>query len=400
MQKWNSTPELHIFAKMELQVKRAIEEEARASLSEFRALCITGPRQSGKTTLAKKLFPSKPYVNFENPDIELEARSNPRKFLNNFASGAIFDEIQRVPDLFRYLQEILDTSKKRGQFILTGSNNFLLQEKVSQSLAGRVGYLTLLPLSYAELSSEHRAFAVNKHILMGGYPEIWQQNLDPSRWLGSYIQTYVQRDVRLIRNISDLALFNRFIQSLAPIAGQLLNRDELARRIGVDTKTIQAWLGLLEASHIIFMLQPWHNNLNKRIIKSPKLFFHDSGLLCYLLQIKSENTLSKHQQYGAIFENWVISEIVKNRENSGRKGGIYFFRDSSGNEVDVIIEKETGPLAIEIKSSRRLTSDSFSGLKYWKKYQPQSSAILLSKSEDDEHSGFTAMHWSEIGEIG
>ena len=384
---------------MESQIHRAIEEEARIGLSEFRALCITGPRQSGKTTLAKKLFKTRPYVNFENPDIELSASANPREFLANYKSGAIFDEIQRVPDLFRYLQEILDQNTKRGQFLLTGSNNFLLQQQIAQSLAGRVGYLTLLPLSYAELREAKRDQELNEHILKGGYPEIWQQKIDPFRWYGSYIQTYVQRDVRLIRNITDLASFNRLIQSLAPLAGQQLNRDDLARKIGVDTKTILAWLGLLEASHIIFLLQPWHNNLNKRIVKSPKLFFHDTGLLCYLLNIKSKSTLTQSQQYGAIFENWVVSEITKNRENNGLKGGMFYFRDSSGNEVDLIVEKETGPLAIEIKSSKRISKEMLSGLKYWKKYQPESSAILLSQAESGENFGFTAMNWKEIGEV-
>ncbi|MFM9983665.1 MAG: ATP-binding protein [Flavobacteriales bacterium] len=254
-------------------------------------------------------------------------------------------------------------------------------------------------MSYAELLEAKRAREIHDHILRGGYPEIWQQNIDPTRWLGSYIQTYVQRDVRLIRNITDLASFNRLVQSLAPIAGQLLNRDELARKIGVDTKTIQAWLGLLEASHIIFMLQPWHNNLNKRIVKSPKLFFHDTGLLCYLLQIKSKTTLNQSPKYGSIFENWAISEIVKNRENRGMKGGMFFFRDSTGNEVDLIIEKETGPLAIEIKSSKRVSNEMLSGLKYWHKYQPGSSAVLLSQAPGGEHSGISNMAWNEVGEI-
>ena len=287
--------------------------EARQALTQFRALCITGPRQSGKTTLSKQLFKDKPYVNFENPSVQYEAEQSPESFLDKYHNGAVFDEVQRVPDIFRYLHGILDNNKKRGQFILTGSNNFLLQEKVSQSLAGRAGYLSLLPLSYAELLNTKLAGNdLNYLILTGGYPEIWNEKLIPSTWMNSYIQTYVQRDVRLLRNISNLGMFNRFIHLCANYAGQILNRDELARQTGVDTKTILAWLGLLENSYIIYLLQPWYNNMNKRIVRSPKLYFYDTGLLCNLLGINSVTALQKHNAYGALFENWVISEIRKN----------------------------------------------------------------------------------------
>ncbi len=251
-------------------ISRMILPHAKLSLKQFRALCITGPRQSGKTTLSKQLFKGKPYVNFENPSVQYEAEVDPVLFLTKYKGGAVFDEVQRVPNIFRYLQEILDRNKKRGQFILTGSNNFLLQEQISQSLAGRAGYLTLLPFSLAELLQARTAVKdVNQLILTGGYPEIWAQHLNPGMWLNSYIQTYVQRDVRLLRNITNLGAFNRFIYLCANYAGQILNRDELSKQTGVDTKTILAWLGLLENSYIIYLLQPWHNNMNKRIVKSP-----------------------------------------------------------------------------------------------------------------------------------
>lgn len=380
-------------------INRAIITEATKALNQFRALCITGPRQSGKTTLSKQLFKDKPYVNFENPSVQYEAENNPEFFLKKFSKGAVFDEVQRVPIIFRYLQEILDSSSKRGQFILTGSNNFLLQEQVSQSLAGRAGYLSLLPLSYAELVNAKLADKnVHKHILMGGYPEIWNEKLTANIWMGSYVQTYVQRDVRLLRNITSLATFNRFIYLCASFAGQILNRDELAKKTGVDTKTILAWLGLLESSYIIFQLQPWFKNLNKRIIKSPKLYFYDTGLLCYLLGIKSESVLKKHGAYGAIFENWIISELMKNNFNTAQHDGMYYFRDSVGNEIDLIIEREGEPLAIEIKSGTKIADGMLRGLKYWQKLQPTSHCMLLHGGLSNEiiNEKMSIIPWTEI----
>jgi predicted AAA+ superfamily ATPase len=273
-------------------ISRAILEEAKLMLRQFRALCITGPRQSGKTTLSKALFKGKPYVNFEDPVVQDLFQKDPHTFLKNYNTGAIFDEVQRVPELFRHLQVLMDKNTSRGQFILTGSNNFLLQEQVSQSLAGRAGYLTLLPFSYQELKDANLPVGdILTNMLTGGYPEIWSENLVPQKWLNSYIQTYIQRDVRQLKNISNLALFSRFVFLCANYAGQILNRDELSKQVGVDTKTIQSWLGLLENSYILFQLQPWYNNLNKRIVKSPKIYFYDTGLLCTLLNISSKSGL-------------------------------------------------------------------------------------------------------------
>ena len=359
-------------------IPRQILPEAKKSLTQFRALCITGPRQSGKTTLSKQLFKGKPYVNFENPSVQHEAELNPEAFLKQYRHGAVFDEVQRVPHIFRYLQEILDNNTKRGQFILTGSNNFLLQEQVSQSLAGRAGYLSLLPFSYAELvKTKLKTDDVNQLILAGGYPEIWDEQLIPGIWMNSYVQTYVQRDVRLLRNISNLGAFTKFIYLCASHAGQILNRDELAKQTGVDTKTILAWLNLLENSYIIYLLQPWYNNMNKRIIKSPKLYFYDTGLLCHLLGIKSISGLQKHTAYGSIFENWVITEIKKNNFNAGLNDDLYYFRDNVGNEVDLITERNGEPMAIEIKSGTKIDNNMLRGLKYWQKLQPKSNCILL-----------------------
>jgi len=366
-------------------IERLILPQAKQTLAQFRAVCLTGPRQSGKTTLSKTLFQNKPYVNFENPNVQFEAEQNPQSFLKQYLNGAVFDEVQRVPLIFRYLQEILDNNPQRGQFILTGSNNFLLQEQVSQSLAGRAGYLSLLPLSYAELlQAKLTDNNINKLMLTGGYPEIWNEKISPYLWLNSYLQTYVQRDVRLLRNISNLATFTRFVYLCANYAGQILNRDDIAKKTGVDTKTILSWLGLLENSYIIFQLQPWYNNLNKRIVKSPKLYFYDTGLLCFLLGIKTETVLQKNKAYGAIFENWVISEIRKNNFNNAQNEGMYYFRDSAANEIDLILERESEPVAIEIKSSKKMEDNMMRGLKYWHKLQPDSQSILLHCGERNE----------------
>ena len=382
-------------------IKRSILDEARFSLTQFRALCITGPRQSGKTTLSKILFKGKPYVNFEDPSIQFQLEKNPAQFLNQFKGGAIFDEVQRTPVIFRYLQVMLDKNKERGQFILTGSNNFLLQENVSQSLAGRAGYITLLPLSYSELKNSGMSSDVDRQILYGGYPEIWSENLNPTKWLNSYIQTYVQRDIRQLRNISNLGIFSRFLNLCANYAGQILNRDELAKQTGVDTKTIQAWLGLLENSYILFQLQPWYNNLNKRIIKSPKLYFYDTGLLCALLNIQTKAGLKNHNMYGSIFENWCIAEIKKNKFNRGENDGLYFFRDSAGNEIDLIIEKETGPFGVEIKSSAKKDNKLLGGLKYWQKYQPgaQSALVYQGSTHHTINEQISFVPWSDIDSI-
>jgi len=380
-------------------IQRIIFDEAKYLLTQFRALCITGPRQSGKTTLSKLLFKGKPYITFENPEVQAEAEANPTAFLYKYRKGAIFDEIQRIPILFRYLQEVLDNNKQRGQFILTGSNNFLLQEQVSQTLAGRAGYLSLLPLSYAEIKQANIASAsIYQHILKGGYPEIWDQKLNPHKWMESYTQTYVQRDVRLLRNITNLAAFTRFIALCANYAGQIVNRDELAKQVGVDTKTIQAWLGILESSYIIFLLQPWHNNLNKRIIKSPKLYFYDTGLLCFLQRIKTQADLLQHHLYGAIFENWVITEIKKNKYNIGESAGMHYFRDSAGNEVDIILQKGDATIAIEVKAAKKLDTALLGGLKYWQKYQPNTQTILVYGGTASQELSATShlLPWQEV----
>lgn len=384
-----------------MKFNRSIHDYALFSLQQYRALCITGPRQSGKTTLAKQLFRGKPYLNFEHPATQSAFEANPDKFLGTYKSGAIFDEVQRVPELFRYLQVLLDKNKKRGQFLLTGSNNFLLQEQVSQSLAGRAGYLTLFPLSYDELNRgrTNKRYA-SEYILRGGYPELWDMNIDVKTWMKSYVQTYVERDVRLVKNIYNLAAFTRFLQLCAGYAGQLLNRDELAKMTGVDNKTVQSWIGVLVNSYIVFLLPPWHNNLHKRTIKSPKLYFCDTGLLCSLLGLTSVKAVRQYANYGALFENWIMSEIRKNQFNRGDNDRMYFLRDSSGNEIDLVLEKNGEQIGIEIKTSDDKLSFP-AGLRFWQKLFPNKSGLLIHGGSIDTSFSPTlgSVSWKSVGDI-
>ncbi len=383
-------------------IPRHIKAEALETARQFRSICIVGPRQSGKTTLSKMAFGQKAYVSLENPKTNAEALEDTESFLKKYRKGAVLDEVQRAPVIFRYLQGMLDRNTQRGQFILTGSNNFLLQEPISQSLAGRTGYLELLPLSYAELADARLASgSINKHILTGGYPELWQQKIKPDRWMASYLQTYVQRDVRLLRNITNLGAFNRFVQLCAGYAGQVVNKDALAKNTGVDAKTVQSWLQVLESSYIIYLLQPYHNNLNKRIIKSPKLYFYDTGLLCYLSGIHSEIALANNSRYSYLFENWILTEIRKNRCNQGISGGMFYFRDSAGNEVDLILEKQGEVIAIEVKSSRKFSREMLGGIRYWLKNNRNGKGILLfgGSSGDVLNEQIALLGWKDVSHI-
>lgn len=348
------------------------------------------------------LMPDKPYINFENPATQQEAEDMGTDFLAQFPQGAILDEVQRMPLIFRHLQIRLDASNERGQFLLTGSNNFLLQEQISQSLAGRVGFLCLQPFSYAELQEAQLSKPrVQSHILMGGYPEIWTQKTNTELWYSAYTQSYAERDVRLLRNIDNLATFRRFLRLCANHCGQMINKEELASKTGVDAKTIQAWLGLLEASYIAFLLPPWHNNLNKRIVKSPKLYFFDTGLLCSLLGINSEAALKSHEKYGSIFENWVITEIQKNRFNAANNRPMHYLRDSAGNEIDLVVEQDGQVFGIEITSGTKQEEAHFRGLRWFQKYQPQSQAILIYGGDESEPvtENLSRLSWKDIGDI-
>lgn len=356
-------------------IQREAEKELKILAAQFKSVAVVGPRQSGKTTLVRKVFDTVPYVNLENPDIRRFAMEDARGFLSNYPDGAIFDEIQRVPELFSYLQQILDEQHTNGLYILTGSNNFLLQESVSQSLAGRVGYLFLLPLTINEIGDHEKN--ANTIIFKGCYPALYNDITDASRFYANYIRTYVERDVRLIKNITDLYSFERFLRLCAGRIGQLLNMSSLAVEVGVDVKTISAWVGVLEASFIVFRLQPYHKNFNKRVVKMPKLYFYDTGLAVTLLGIENTNQLALHASRGSLFENMVIVDFLKRRYNNGKLNNLFFWRDSTGNEIDLLIEGGISNLSIEIKSGQTLSEDSFRGLQFWNKITQTDGGFLI-----------------------
>lgn len=344
---------------------RTAEKELRTLAGQFKAVAVVGPRQSGKTTLVRMAFPDKAYVSLENPDTRRFAIEDPRGFIAGYPDGAILDEIQRTPDIFSYLQQVLDENKGKGRFIITGSNNFLLQENISQSLAGRVGYLYLLPLSINELP-KHK-LSVNEQIHKGFYPAMYEQEgqTEVGKYYLNYIRTYIERDVRLIRNVTDLYTFERFLRLCAGRTGQLLNMNSLAVETGVDNKTIGAWLSVLEASFVVFRLQPYHKNYNKRIVKMPKLYFYDTGVASALLGIENPAQLALHPFRGGLFENMIIVDFLKSRYNKGKPNNLYFWRDSLGTEIDLLVEKANSLLPIEIKSGQTITDDYFKSMSAW-----------------------------------
>ena len=356
-------------------INRTSEQELRTLATHFKAVAVTGPRQSGKTTLVRKVFSEKPYANLENPDIRKYAIEDPKGFLSNYPAGAVLDEVQRAPDLFSYLQQILDERAEHGLFILTGSNNFLIQDNISQSLAGRVGYLFLLPLSLTEIARWGESS--NQHIFRGGYPVLYHENTEPSKFYPNYIRTYVERDVRLLKNITDLYAFERFLRLCSGRVGQLLNMSSLAVETGVDVKTIGSWIGILETSFIVFRLQPYHKNYNKRIVKMSKLYFYDTGLAVALLGVENVSQLSLHPFRGNLFENLVIVEFLKRLFNKGKSNNLFFWRDNTGNEIDLLIEKDNIRLPVEIKSGKTVSEDFFKGLKFWEKLTQQEGGFII-----------------------
>ncbi|WP_396178222.1 ATP-binding protein [Flavobacterium sp.] len=354
-----------------------IQREAKIKLEQlaktFKAIAVIGPRQSGKTTLVKSTFPDKPYISLENPDTRQYALEDPRGFLENISNGAILDEVRRTPELFSYLQELLDNSTEKGLFILTGSNNFLLQENISQSLAGRVAYLNLLPFSVSELKAANLVPEKDEELLFNGfYPPIYDQKISPMDWIPNYIKTYIERDVRQIKNVTDLLIFEKFMRVLAGRTGQELNFSAISNEVGIDLKTIQSWIGILESSFIIYLLKPHFQNFNKTIVKRPKIYFYDTGLVCSFLRISNPIQLESHPLKGSIFETMVVVEMVKKFANKGLPINIYFWRDKTGHEVDVIIDNAGKLIPIEIKSSKTISTDFFKNLKYWNKLSSHS----------------------------
>ncbi len=345
---------------------------------KFKAVALIGARQTGKTTLVKSTFKDKIYVSLENPEHRSFAIEDPNGFLANYPKGAILDEVQRVPHLFSYLQEILDNSKSKGLFILTGSNNFLLQQNISQSLAGRVGHLTLMPFSIKELNNASLLpQSDNELIIKGFYPPVYDQDIPVSDWCPNYIQTYIEKDIRQIKNITDLIVFERFIKLLAGRNGQELNMSSLSVAVGVDMKTIQSWIGILESSSIIYLLRAYYKNYNKTIVKRPKLYFVDTALVCFLLGIKSVQHLATHPLKGALFEGLVVTELLKTRTNLGQPSDLFYWRDKTGHEIDLIIENGDKLLPVEIKSGMTIASDYFKNISYLKKISGLTNGLVL-----------------------
>ena len=332
----------------------------------FPILALTGPRQSGKTTLARAVFPNKPYISLENLDEREFAQQDPRRFLSRFPDGAILDEVQCCPSLFSWLQGVVDERKVMGDFVLTGSAQFDLIAGVSQSLAGRVGRVELLPLSVRELRQGgvlHRS--LDEMLFKGSYPALYYRELSPGDWFSNYVATYLERDVRQLIAVRDLTQFQRFVRMCAARSGQMLNLTSLGADCGVSAVTAREWISVLEASYLVVRLMPHHTNFGKRLVKTPKLYFLDVGLMAWLLGIRDVQSLSTHAARGALFETWVVSERFKQKYNAGQAADLYFWRDSAGHEVDLLEETTSGLLATEIKSGATFAPDWLDGLRKW-----------------------------------
>jgi uncharacterized protein len=380
-------------------ISRTASFKLKQLARKFPAIGLLGPRQSGKTTLAKITFPKKPYVSFENQDNILLVTRDPRAFLQQYKTGAIFDEVQRVPVLLSYLQEMIDeSSSKTGLFILTGSYNLMLLENVSQTLAGRIALINLLPLSYAELKeTPFVKQSLAQFVVRGGYPRLYDKKIAPTDFYPSYLQTYVERDVRQIKNIANLGLFQRFVRVCATRVGQVINYASIGSDCGIDQKTVLNWLGILEASFIAFRLPPFYNNMGKRLLQMPKLYFYDLGVCCSLLEIENEKHLTNNPLYGALFENMVILELLKARLNNGQRSNLYYWRDRTGNEIDLLLDQSNEVVPIEIKSSSTFHNDFLKGIRYWKKIKPTKPSYMVYAGKTIKDGETQLLNWKDMG---
>ena len=354
-------------------IPRDLAPKLLNSARKWPSLTLTGPRQSGKTTLCRALFPDHSYSSLEAPDIRAYAREDPRAYLAQFKGGAILDEVQRVPELLSYLQEVIDNDPTPGRWILTGSQNLALLSSIGQSLAGRTAVHNLHTLTRGEVVrfSEHPE-TIDEALVTGSYPRIFDRNLNPSDWYSSYVATYIERDVRSITDISDLSLFQRFVRLCAGRTAQLLNLSSLAGDCGVSQPTARAWIGILETHFLVFRLPAFHSNLRKRLVKMPKLHFYDAGLVCWLMGIRTEHQLLTHPLRGAIFESWMVSEIAKHRTNAGISGGLSFYRDKHNTESDLIIQDALNGMLLDAKSASTPSSNLLQRTKQVQKHLSQS----------------------------
>jgi predicted AAA+ superfamily ATPase len=366
-------------------------------------VAITGPRQAGKTTLAREVFGDKPYVSLEDLDERAFAESDPRGFLARLPDGAVLDEVQRCPALFSFLQTRVDEDRRRGLFVLTGSQQFGLLSNISQTLAGRVAVVTLLPFSLGELQGEKLAPATLEALLFQGlYPPIYDRGLDAAIWYKNYVASYVERDVRQMVNVRDLSTFQRFVRMCAARTGQLLNLSGLAIDCGITHNTAASWLSVLEASFILHRLEPYHVNFGKRLVKTPKLYFYDSGLAAWLLGIQSAEQLAIHPQRGPLFETWVVAELLKARFGRALGSNLFFWRDRSGREVDLLIDQGATLLPVEIKSGQTVASDFFHGIDDWRRISGQTHGeawLVFGGDRAQERGSLHVLPWRHIGKL-
>lgn len=360
-----------------MYIERKLTKSVKRAMKQFPVGFLTGPRQSGKTTLLKHEFSHYSYVNLENPDMRQWAIEQPEDFLHNHPWPLIIDEAQYAPVLFSYIQLMVDEQNKSGMFLLSGSQNFLVMEKITQSLAGRSATMSLLPFSYNELSETNASADTNTIILKGFFPRLFHKVADTELFYKSYVNTYVEKDIRQLANIGNLNDFIRFMKLCAGRSGQLLNISSLAVEVGIAYNTCKSWLSHLTTGYIVNLVPPHHKNLNKRIVKSPKLFFTDTGLLCSLLGINSKEILALHPLRGAVFENLIYTELLKYKTNYGREKDIWFWRDNHGTEIDFLLDEPTGLKALEVKSGMNIHDNYFKNLKQYCKYNPDVSNMYL-----------------------
>lgn len=386
-------------------ISRQVEEKLKQLISQFPVVCVVGPRQSGKTTLVKNTLPEYAYVTMEDLDKRKLAVDDPRRFLAAFdnAKGVIIDEVQEAPDLLSYMQGIVDQQYRPGFFVLTGSQNILLHEKVSQTLAGRIAFLTLLPLTVDELQkAQLLPLTLEELLFKGCYPRLYSQNVNLEDWFSNYISTYVERDVRQILKVMDLVVFQNFLKLCAGRVGQLLNYTALASDCGISPNTAKNWISLLQSCYIIFLAQPYFKNFNKRVVKTPKLYFYDTGLCCSLLEITSSRQLFTNYSRGPLFESFVASEFAKYQFNLGKKPNNYFWRDVQGNEVDCVLSFGEKLLPVEIKSGLTFDSSFFKGLNFWNKIVDQPSTdtfVVYAGAETFDHKHGTVVSWRNLKSI-
>jgi len=380
-------------------IERTLASKVTSLAQKFQVITLTGPRQSGKTTLVRATFPDLPYVSLEEPDIRQIALTDPRGFLSNYPNGVILDEIQNTPELFSYLQRIVDENRQI-QFILTGSSNFLLMEKISQTLAGRTAVLHLLPFSLQEL--EPLVDSYENLIFKGQYPRIYDRAIPPTDFYPSYIQTYVDRDVRMIKNIGDINAFIQFTQLCAGRIGQPLNNASLANDAGISPNTAKSWFSILESSYILYRLQPYHRNFNKRLIKSPKLYFYDTGVACSLLGIREQEQVNLHYMKGSLFENLILNEFIKRSFNRGENRQPYYWQDNHGKEIDCLLVNGEKVTAVEIKSGKTMSTSYFENLKYWRSLAalPESQEYVVYGGDQSMQTGAgTLISWKNLDRI-